>query len=191
MYICLECPWWGLSMWPIVRGSSINGSASIHQSFQMYVTLEQFCCSLYLLPLHDKRLPWWLWLVHHSFLTHPGSQWSQDKCNPHWCSSTQGVTQQLATMMTPAALPSGQEHTKWRWGQWLYKAGEFYRNMVCLRNICQGGDSFIPRNNQGCCGASYSMHNPYAMDTRKTEASRITLSLTERAECYMNCIQQA
>ena len=34
-------------MWSIVRGSSINGSASIHQSFQMYVTLEQFCCSLY------------------------------------------------------------------------------------------------------------------------------------------------
>ena len=37
-------------MWPIVRGSSINGSASIHQSFQMYIILEQFCCSLY---FHD------------------------------------------------------------------------------------------------------------------------------------------
>ena len=34
-------------MGSIVRGSSINGSASVHQSFQMYISLEQFCCSLY------------------------------------------------------------------------------------------------------------------------------------------------
>ena len=40
-------------MWSIVRGSSINGSASIHQSFQMYVTLEQFCCSLYNIYDHE------------------------------------------------------------------------------------------------------------------------------------------
>ena len=36
-------------MCSIVRGSSINGSASIHQSFQMYITLEQLCCSLYVI----------------------------------------------------------------------------------------------------------------------------------------------
>ena len=36
----------------------------------------------------------------------------------------QGVTQQLAVMMTTAALPDGQ--TSWRWEQWLDKAGEFY-----------------------------------------------------------------
>ena len=35
-----------------------------------------------------------------------------------------GVTQQLAVMMTAAALPDGQ--TNWKWEQWLDKAGEFY-----------------------------------------------------------------
>ena len=35
-----------------------------------------------------------------------------------------GVTQQLAVMMTAAALPDGQ--TSWKWEQWLNKAGEFY-----------------------------------------------------------------
>ena len=39
-----------------------------------------------------------------------------------------GVTQQLAVMMTAAALPDGQ--TSWKWEQWLDKAGEFYRNVV-------------------------------------------------------------
>ena len=38
----------------------------------------------------------------------------------------QGVTQQLAVMMTTAALPTGQEKTGWPWEQWLDKAGEFY-----------------------------------------------------------------
>ena len=42
-------------MCSIVRGSSINGSASIHQSFQMYISLEQFCCSLYDVPHHATR----------------------------------------------------------------------------------------------------------------------------------------
>ena len=42
----------------------------------------------------------------------------------------QGVTQQLAIMMTTAALPDGQEKTSWKWEQWLDKAGEFYRNVV-------------------------------------------------------------
>ena len=36
----------------------------------------------------------------------------------------QGVTQQLAVMMTAAALPDTQ--TSWKWEQWLDKAGEFY-----------------------------------------------------------------
>ena len=40
----------------------------------------------------------------------------------------QGVTQQLAVMMTAAALPDRQ--TSWKWEQWLDKAGEFYRNVV-------------------------------------------------------------
>ena len=35
-----------------------------------------------------------------------------------------GVTQQLAVMMTTAALPEGQEKTGWKWEQWLDKAGE-------------------------------------------------------------------
>ena len=35
-----------------------------------------------------------------------------------------GVTQQLAVMITAAALPDGQ--TSWKWEQWLDKAGEFY-----------------------------------------------------------------
>ena len=35
-----------------------------------------------------------------------------------------GVTQQLAVMMTAAALPDGQ--TSWKWEQWLDKAGEFF-----------------------------------------------------------------
>ena len=45
----------------------------------------------------------------------------------------QGVTQQLAIMMTAATLPDGQ--TSWKWEQWLDKAGEFYRNMVQLRKL--------------------------------------------------------
>ena len=40
----------------------------------------------------------------------------------------QGVTQQLAVMMTTVALPDGQ--TSWKWEQWLDKAEEFYQNMV-------------------------------------------------------------
>ena len=41
-----------------------------------------------------------------------------------------GITQQLAVMMTAAALPDGQERASWKWEQWLDKAGEFYYNMV-------------------------------------------------------------
>ena len=45
----------------------------------------------------------------------------------------QGVTHQLAVMMTATALPDGQ--TSWKWEQWLDKAGEFYRNVVRLRKL--------------------------------------------------------
>ena len=38
----------------------------------------------------------------------------------------QGVTNQLAVMMTAATLPEGQAKTGWKWEQWLNKAGEFY-----------------------------------------------------------------
>ena len=38
----------------------------------------------------------------------------------------QGVTNQLTIMMTAAALPDGQEKTRWKWEQWLNKTGEFY-----------------------------------------------------------------
>ena len=42
----------------------------------------------------------------------------------------QGVTNQLAVMMTTAALPEGQDKTGWKWEQWLDKAREFYQNIV-------------------------------------------------------------
>ena len=47
----------------------------------------------------------------------------------------QGVTNQLAIMMTATALPDGQEKTGWKWEQWLDKVGEFYRNVVQLRKL--------------------------------------------------------
>ena len=46
-----------------------------------------------------------------------------------------GISYDLAVMMTRAALPRGQEETRWRWEQWLDKAGEFYRNYIRLRNL--------------------------------------------------------
>ena len=55
-----------------------------------------------------------------------------------------GVTQQLTIMMTAATLPEGQEKTGWKWEQWLDKAGEFYQNMVQLRKLRGGGNSYIP-----------------------------------------------
>ena len=47
----------------------------------------------------------------------------------------QGVTNQLAIMMTATALPDGQEKTDWKWEQWLDTAGEFYWNVVKLRKL--------------------------------------------------------
>ena len=54
----------------------------------------------------------------------------------------QGVTNQLAVIMTSATLPDRQ--TSWRWEQWLDKAREFYRNMVWLRNLKQGNSYVAP-----------------------------------------------
>ena len=54
-----------------------------------------------------------------------------------------GITQQLAIMMTTTTLPDGQEKTGWKWEQWLDKAGEFYYNMVRLRKLQGGGNSYI------------------------------------------------
>ena len=53
-----------------------------------------------------------------------------------------GVSLQLATMITTATLPAGQEVTVWEWEQWLNKAGEFYRNMIQLRNL-RKGDTYV------------------------------------------------
>ena len=48
--------------------------------------------------------------------------------------------------MTTADLPSGQEKTGWRWEQWLDKVGEFYRNIIQLREIRRRDDDIIPKN---------------------------------------------
>ena len=76
-------------------------------------------------------------------------------------------------MMTAAALPDGQ--TTWKWEQWLDKAREFYRNMVRLRKLQGGGDSYIPL----ACRTSQA--DPNAMDIDK-----INLSPSDRAEHIRN-----
>ena len=88
----------------------------------------------------------------------------------------QGVTQQLTVMITAAALPDGQEKTGWKWEQWLDKVGEFYYNMVQLRKLQGGGNSYIPLARQAPCP------DPNAMDIDK-----INLSPSERVEHIRNC----
>ena len=56
-----------------------------------------------------------------------------------------GVTNQLATMMTTAALPLGQEKAGWRWEQWLDKAGEFYRNIIWLQELRRRDNNTLPK----------------------------------------------
>ena len=75
-----------------------------------------------------------------------------------------GVTQQLAVMMTATALPDGQ--TTWKWEQWLDKAGEFYRNVVRLRKLRGGGESYIPPARRT------SQTDPNAMDVDKIKIGR-------------------
>ena len=79
-------------------------------------------------------------------------------------------------MMTATALLDGQEKTGWRWEQWLDKAGEFYRNVVQLRKLRGGGNSYI-------LPARRAPHpDPNAMDMDK-----INLSPSEKAEHIRNC----
>ena len=75
--------------------------------------------------------------------------------------------------MTATALPDGQ--TSWKWEQWLDKAGEFYRNVVQLRKLQRGGDSYISPARR------ISRLDPNAMDVDK-----INLSPTEKAEHIRN-----
>ena len=84
-----------------------------------------------------------------------------------------GVTQQLAVMMTAAALPDGQK--AWKWEQWLDKAGEFYRNMVQLRKLRGGGDSYIP-----------PAHRTSQADPNTMDVDKINLSPSDRAEHIRN-----
>ena len=76
-------------------------------------------------------------------------------------------------MMTAAALPDGQ--TSWKWEQWLDKAGEFYQNVVRLRKLRGGGNSYIPP------ACRTPRPDPNAMDMDK-----INLSPSERAEHIKN-----
>ena len=91
----------------------------------------------------------------------------------------QGVTNQLAIMMTTAALPKGQEKTGCKWEQWLDKAGEFYWNVVWLKKLQSGGDSAIPAAQQ--TKTYQSTRDPYAMDMDK-----INLSPSGRVEHRRN-----
>ena len=86
-----------------------------------------------------------------------------------------GVTQQLAVMITATTLPDRQEKTSWKWEQWLDKAGEFYHNVVQLRKLRGGGNSYILLARQAPCP------DPNAMDMDK-----INLSPSERAEHIRN-----
>ena len=76
-------------------------------------------------------------------------------------------------MMTTATLPDGQ--TSWKWEQWLNKAREFYRNVIWLRKLRGGGDSYIPPARRT------SQSDPNAMDVDK-----INLSPSDRAEHIRN-----
>ena len=91
----------------------------------------------------------------------------------------QGVTNQLAIMITATALLEGQDKTGWKWEQWLNRVGEFYQNVIQLRKLWSGGNSYIPlaQNTR----ATQPTRDPYAMDVDK-----INLSPSERAEHMKN-----
>ena len=92
----------------------------------------------------------------------------------------QGVTNQLAVMITAAALPDGQAKAEWKWKQWLNKAGEFYQNMVWLRKLWGGSNSYIlPAQT---VKYAHPARDPYAMDINK-----INLSPRDRAKHIHNC----
>ena len=91
-----------------------------------------------------------------------------------------GVTNQLAVMMTTTTHPDRQEKTSWKWEQWLNKAGEFYQNMVWLRKLWSGGNSYIlPAQNTKTARPA---RDPHTMDVDK-----VNLSPSERVEHLRNC----
>ena len=85
-----------------------------------------------------------------------------------------GVTNQLATMMTTAALPTGQEKTGCKWKQWLDKAGKFYWNVVILKKL-RGGDSYIQQ------AQPTRLAHP-RQDPNTMEVDRVKLSPREQVE---------
>ena len=88
----------------------------------------------------------------------------------------QGVSNQLATMMTAAEVPQDlkAKGKGWTWEHWLDKAREFYRNIICLRDLRTGGDNIIPcSQGQGC---------PPPRDPFTIDVDKIQLSPAERAE---------
>ena len=80
-----------------------------------------------------------------------------------------GVTNQLTVMMTTTALLAEQEKTGWKWEQWLDKAGELYKNVVRLRKLRSGGNSYIPPVQMA--RTAHPARDPYAMDVDKTNLS--------------------
>ena len=80
-----------------------------------------------------------------------------------------------STMAGGACATDGQEKTGWKWEQWLNKVGEFYHNMVQLRKLQGGGNSYIPPARQA------PRPDPNAMDIDK-----IHLSPSKRAEHIRN-----
>ena len=86
-----------------------------------------------------------------------------------------GASNQLAMMMTAATLPTRQEKTRWKWEQWLDKAGEFYRNITRVKRL-QIGKGTLPVASGPCWAL-----DPYAMDVDK-----VFLSPSEKAEHIWN-----
>ena len=63
----------------------------------------------------------------------------------------------------------------WKWEQWLDKAGEFYRNMVQLRKLRGGGNSYI-----------LPAHQTPQPDPNTMDVDKVNLSPSERAEHIRN-----
>ena len=82
--------------------------------------------------------------------------------------------------MPATTLLEGLEKMGWKWEQWLNKAGEFHQNVIQLRKLRGGGNSFIPLAQP--TRATQPTRDPYTMDMDK-----INISPTERAEHMWNC----
>ena len=86
----------------------------------------------------------------------------------------QGVSNQLAIMVTAATLLPGQETTGWKWEQWLEKTGEFYRNVVWLQELRKGDNCVAPENPPQKWVPSWknkTTPNPDAMDVDQMDLS--------------------